>query len=155
MGLATEIEYTEPLDSFHSLLFTYEMNLNQNNSDRLNYIPTYFGGNYDLLDTVLSSSFDNGYSRHAAGMRFQRMKKGIQLTVGVDGQVAYLKGTQMFPVGLDINRRFLSVLPQLTFRSGTRGANGIRIYYRTSNNAPSVTQLQEVINNANPLQLTT
>ena len=155
LGLATEIEYTEPLDSFHSLLFTYEMNLNQNNSDRLNYIPTYFGGNYELLDTVLSSSFDNGYSRHAAGMRFQRMKKGIQLTVGVDGQVAYLKGTQMFPVGLDINRRFLSVLPQLTFRSGTRGANGMRIYYRTSNNAPSVTQLQEVINNANPLQLTT
>ena len=155
LGLATEIEYTEPLDSFHSLLFSYEMNVNQNNSDRLNFIPTYLGGNYDLLDTVLSSSFDNGYSRHAAGMRFQRMKKGIQLTVGVDGQVAYLNGTQVFPVGLDINRRFLSVLPQLTFRSGTRGVNGMRIYYRTSNNAPSVTQLQEVINNANPLQLTT
>ena len=155
LGFATELEYTEPLDSFHSLLFSYEMNINQNNSDRLNYIPTYFGGAYDLLDTVLSSSFTNGYSRHAAGMRFQRMKNGIQWIAGIDGQIAQLDGSQQFPVGLDINRRFISVLPQFTMRSGKRGANGIRIYYRTSNNAPSVTQLQDVINNSNPLQLTT
>lgn len=155
MGFATEVEYTEPLDSFHSLLFSYEMNVNQNNSDRLNYLPEYLGGNYDILDTLLSSSFQNGYSRHAAGMRFQRMKNGIQWIAGLDGQVAYLDGTQIFPLPLDINRRFISVLPQFTLRSGKRGANGVRIYYRTSNNAPSVTQLQEVINNANPLQLTT
>jgi len=155
LGFATEIEYTEPLDSFHTLLFSYEMNQNQNNSDRLNFVPEYLGGNYDALDTILSSSFQNGYSRHAAGMRFQRKKNGIQWIAGIDGQVAYLDGTQIFPIPLEINRRFVSVLPQFTLRSGKHGANGVRIYYRTSNNAPSVTQLQEVINNSNPLQLTT
>lgn len=154
-ALATEIEFTEALDSFHSVLFTYEMNLNQNASDRLNYVPGDLGGPFNQIDTLLSSRFENGYSRHAGGMRFQRIKKGVTLIAGLDAQVARLEGTQVFPVSQDLNRRFFSILPQLTFRSGTKGANGIRIYYRTSNNAPSVTQLQDVINNSNPLQLTT
>lgn len=154
-ALATEIEFTEALDSFHSVLFTYEMNLNQNASDRLNYVPGNLGGPFNQMDTLLSSRFENGYSRHAGGMRFQRIKKGVTLIAGLDAQVARLEGTQVFPVSQDLNRRFFSILPQLTFRSGTKGANGIRIYYRTSNNAPSVTQLQDVINNSNPLQLTT
>lgn len=155
LGLAAEIEYTEPLDSTYSLLFSYEMNLNQNNSSRLNRVPSYINGTYDNLDTLLSSQFDNGYSRHAIGTRLQRMKKGVSMTLGVDAQLARLDGTQTFPNPLEINRNFFSILPQLTISSGKRGANGIRLFYRTSNNAPSVTQLQDVINNSNPLQLTT
>lgn len=153
-SLATKVEFTEPLDSFNSVLFTYETNFNQNASDRLNYVPDYLGA-FSQMDTLLSSRFENGYSRHAGGMRFQRIKKGITLIAGLDAQLARLEGTQAFPVSLDLNRRFFSILPQFTLRSGTKGANGIRVYYRTSNNAPSVTQLQSVINNSNPLQLTT
>ncbi len=154
-GLATEIEFTESIDSFYSVLFTYEMNINQNNSDRLNYTPRYLGGSYEVLDTLLSSRFQNGYSRHAGGMRLQRKKNNVDINIGVDAQWAYLNGVQEFPNKLDINRPFFSVLPQLTIRTGKKGANGIRLFYRTSNNAPSVTQLQDVINNSNPLQLTT
>jgi hypothetical protein len=152
-ALATKVEFTEPLDSFNSVLFTYETNFNQNASDRLNYIPNLDGA-FTQMDTLLSSQFENGYSRHAGGMRFQRIKKGITLIAGLDAQLARLEGTQTFPVSADLNRRFFSILPQLTLRSGTKGANGIRVFYRTSNNAPSVTQLQDVINNSNPLQLT-
>jgi hypothetical protein len=153
-GLGTKIEFTEPLDSIHSVLLTYEWNVNQNNSDRINYLPEFGGGPLNVLDTLLSSRFQNGYSRQAYGARFQRIKKGFTYIIGVDAQTAQLTGTQVFPNTGEINRPFFSILPQLTIRSGKMGANGIRLIYRTSNNAPSVTQLQDVVNNANPLQLT-
>jgi hypothetical protein len=153
-SLSSKVEFTEPLDSFNSLLFTFESAVNQNNSDRLNYIPAYFGGPLEYLDTSLSSRFQNGYRRQALGTRFQRIKKGVTYILGLDAQSAQLTGTQDFPVYGVIERPFFSILPQLTIRSGKMG-NGMRVIYRTSNNAPSVTQLQDVVNNSNPMQLTT
>jgi len=155
---SAEVELTEQLDSFNSISLAYEMDINAQSNDRLNFVPDYtkpFPLPDRQLDTLLSSSFNNGYSRHAAGLRYQLKKNGVQYGVGLDAQVANLDGDQAFPTPLAINRQFYSLLPQITIRKGSWGSNGFRLYYRTRNNAPSITQLQDVIDNSNPLQLTT
>ena len=64
-----------------------------------------------------------------------------------------LNGDQTFPQITTINRQFYSILPSLSVRYKLGMKRNLRLNYRTSNNAPSVDQLQEVINNSNSLQL--
>ena len=70
-------------------------------------------------------------------------------------QNATLSGDQSFPRTFEVRKTFTNLLPnvQVNFRP-TRQQN-LRINYRASTNFPSVNQLQNVIDNSNPLQLTT
>jgi hypothetical protein len=100
---SAEVELTEQLDSFNSISLAYEMDINAQSNDRLNFVPDYtkpFPLPDRQLDTLLSSSFNNGYSRHAAGLRYQLKKNGVQYGVGLDAQVANLNGDQAFPTPL-------------------------------------------------------
>lgn len=146
--------FTEALDSNHSLSFTVQSNFNENNNDRLTYLKDLVNnGLYTVLDTNLSSRFINGYTSHRAGFDHILQTYKLTVTTGFRGQIALLDGNQEFPVNSPIQREFLSILPSLqaTYRVGIK--KNIRFNYTTSNNAPSVDQLQPVLNNTNPLQL--
>jgi hypothetical protein len=64
-----------------------------------------------------------------------------------------LTGDQTFPLSFGVERDFQSVLPRAMFMYRPSRSNNLRIFYRTSTNTPSISQLQNVINNTNPLQL--
>ncbi|MGB3585850.1 MAG: outer membrane beta-barrel protein, partial [Tunicatimonas sp.] len=53
-----------------------------------------------------------------------------------------------------IDRNFANLLPSAMLRYNITDSKNIRLFYRTNTQAPSVTQLQDVIDNSNPLQLT-
>lgn len=154
-SLSAELEYTEPLDSLRSLSFEYQLNVNQNNSERLNYLRNGITGEWNVLDTMLSSKLINGYSRQAIGSRYQYKKKAYEYDLGFDLQVANLDATQYFPTQIPVIRTFYSFLPRFTYRKGDWRSSNMRIFYRTSNSAPSLEDLQDVIDNSNPLQLRT
>lgn len=155
MSLSAELEYTEPLDSLRSLSFEYQLNVNQNSSERLNYLRNGVTGEWSVLDTLLSSKLINGYSRQALGGRYQYKKKAYEYDFGFDLQVANLDATQYFPREIPVIRTFYSFLPRFTFRKGDWRSSNMRLFYRTSNSAPSLEDLQDVIDNSNPLQLRT
>jgi hypothetical protein len=155
MSLSAELEYTEPLDSLRSLSFEYQLNVNQNSSERLNYLRNGVTGEWSVLDTLLSSKLINGYSRQALGGRYQYKKKAYEYDFGFDLQVANLDATQYFPREMPVIRTFYSFLPRFTFRKGDWRSSNMRLFYRTSNSAPSLEDLQDVIDNSNPLQLRT
>lgn len=151
--LSSNITFTEGIDSNHLISVSYNMNYNLNQSDRLNNVPIVYGSSVYVLDTLLSNKFNNGYSSHNVGAQYQFQNYKWNASIGVSGQVAKLDGEKVFPTSSTIGKMFYSVLPNASLRYKLGMKKNLRLNYRASNNAPSVDQLQEVLNNSNIQQL--
>jgi hypothetical protein len=153
-SLSSNLIYTEPVDSNGMLQINYSDNYNLNNSDKETYNYSPFSNEYDYKDTLLTNTFKSTYFTQNAGATYRFQSKKMQLSVGTSFQIAQLKSNQQFPYNSKIDETFQSILPSAMLRVVFSQNTNLRIFYRTSNNAPSIDQLQNVLNNSNPLQLT-
>ena len=147
------ITFTEALDSNNFLAASLSTSINQNNNDRLAYLKDAASLGYTLLDTFFSSQFVNGYSQNKLGISYRYQTYKWNVTTGIDGQLANLDGSQTMPRNSELNRQFTSILPYVQARYNLGMKKNLRLNYNTSNNAPSIDQLQPVINNNNTMQL--
>ncbi|MEN0003491.1 MAG: TonB-dependent receptor [Bacteroidota bacterium] len=147
--------YTEPLARRSMLQFSYDASLQQNNSDQETFDFSSDSGTYSDLNTGLSNIFDSEYRTHQAGLGYVYRGKGYFLTTRVNAQWASLDNEQQFPFADASNRSFFDVLPFAMFRYRVSKSENLRIFYRTNTDVPSINQLQSVIDNSNPLQLST
>ncbi|AFK04723.1 TonB-dependent receptor [Emticicia oligotrophica DSM 17448] len=149
------VTYTEPVGKMGQLQFDHNVNYTLSNSDReVNaYDEKLF--TYSVLKTSLSSVFDNTYLTNRTGMSYRLRSKNGFFTLGAAYQNAQLASQQTYPIAQDVKYAFNSILPNAMFNYRFTNNANFRIFYRTNTNAPSVTQLQGVINNSNPTQLST
>jgi hypothetical protein len=77
------------------------------------------------------------------------------LSFGANAQYTYLDGSQAFPIVFGVDRTFVNILPTAMLQYRFSPTQNLNIFYRTSTGLPSVNQLQTVVNNTNPLQLST
>lgn len=147
--------YTEPVKKFGQLSITYTPSFTRSNSVRNTNNLDTLTGTYTDLDSVLSNSFTNQYITNKLGIAYRYNNKKINWTIGVSGQNALLRSEQTFPAILSIRKSFWSVLPNVEFNYKLSKTDNLRFFYRTSTNPPSITQLQDVIDNSNSLILST
>jgi len=146
--------YTEPLSEEMQLMFSYNPSYSLSNSDQYTNFKNPNTGNYDVLQNDLSSSFDNTTLTQSGGLGLRwQPSRGINAMINLNFQFANLSGTQQFPSTLDIDKTFFNVLPFAMIRYSTSPLLNLRLFYRTSTDLPSVSQLQPVINNSNPIFL--
>jgi len=155
LTLSTNIAYTEPINTKSQLMFSYGNSFNDNKSDKETYDYSFVNQEYSIFDTVLSSVYNSRYISHNIGSSYRYQEQKWSLNTGVSFQYAQLNGEQLFPIAYTINKTFNSILPNAQFQYKFSKKKNLRFNYRSSNKAPSVNQLQNVINNTNPLQLTT
>jgi len=154
--LTGNVAFTETLSKNSILQLSYNVSYNNNISSRIVNRFNINNENYDRLDSLLSNKFDNNYvtQRVGVGYNFYKDKK-IRLSSTVAMQIADLEGNQLFPRTTSVNRSFTNLLPTLLFEYQINAEKKLRFNYNTSTQAPSITQLQNVINNSNPLLITT
>ncbi|MDP5139877.1 MAG: outer membrane beta-barrel family protein, partial [Spirosomaceae bacterium] len=153
-GYSVRADYTEPLSERSQLRFSYSGNFNINESDRKTFDKSVESNIYNILNPVLSNSFLNDYNTHTGGVSYRYSERGkLSFSANLDLQQANLNSNQTFPNELKINRSFTNILPFASLRYTISPTKNLRIFYRTSTNAPSITQLQNVVDNSNPLQL--
>lgn len=153
-GYNVRLDFSEPLGERSQLRFSYKGDFNINESDRKTFDKDVEGNVYDVLNPVLSNSFLNDYNTHAGGISYRYSERGkLTFSANLDLQQANLNSNQTFPNELNINRTFTNLLPFASLRYTISPTKNLRIFYRTSTNAPSITQLQNVVDNSNPLQL--
>ena len=146
--------YTEPVGSNGQLQLTYAPSYGRNVSDRSAYVRDLKTGAYTILDPNFSSLFDNDVVRHRGGASYQlRAGETFELQLGLEAQNERLLGDQTYPVAFDLNRSFFSLLPEAEIEFEFGEALDLDIDYRTRTNTPSISQLQDVIDNTNPLFL--
>ncbi|HEX6849089.1 MAG TPA: outer membrane beta-barrel protein, partial [Chitinophagaceae bacterium] len=154
--VSTSLNYTEPIGKKGAILeFRYNPSFNSNESKKKAYNFENSTGKYSVLDTSLSSVFDNTYLTQRGGISFRRGERNKQISFGFDIQSATLKSDQEYPYATRVERTFTNILPNLMINLPLSKKENIRIFYRANTNPPSVNQLQDVINNSNPLLLST
>jgi Outer membrane protein beta-barrel family/CarboxypepD_reg-like domain len=153
--LGANLAYTEPAGKTGMLQFNYTPSNQWSNSNQQTNNYDSLLDSYSLLDTALSSKYNSIYMTQKGGVTYRFGTKHINLSVGVNEQYALLTGTEVFPTSYHTNRTFINTLPNAMFTFKADSGSNLRIFYRTSTNPPSIAQLQDVINNNNPLLLST
>ncbi|MCB0581011.1 MAG: outer membrane beta-barrel protein, partial [Phaeodactylibacter sp.] len=88
-------------------------------------------------------------------MGYRMRGEKAMLFARVHYQWAQLEGEQAFPVADQLSRNFYNLVPGGFFRYEFSKQRNLRVGYRASTNPPSVSQLQEAVDNSNPLRLKT
>ena len=153
--LSASISYTEPVGKKGMLRFNYRPSYSVNHSDRDAFQYDYFNGKYSLFDTSLSNQFDNTYARQNGGVSYRYGTRANSFSIGINYQQADLHSDQEFPYRATVDRTFRNILPSAMWNSKLSPKSSIRLSYRSNTSAPSINQLQDVINNNNPLRLST
>lgn len=149
------ISYTEPLTKTSFLLVTYNTNFTDNYSSKRTYNKDYTTYSYSDLDSTLTNVFKNQYQSQSGSLGYRFQKEKFNFSLNAAYQWALLSKQQEIPSSYQLSKTFESVLPSAQLQYKFSPKKNLRINYRTSNNAPSIDQLQDVVNNSNSLQLST
>ena len=154
-SVSARLSYTEPIGEHGQLQFSYRPELSRSSSDQLAFLADASGA-YTLPDSAYTSVFDQQSLVQRGGVSYRyNTRDGLNVQVGVDLQQEHLEGEQAAPEAFAVDRTFVSVLPsaraRVTLAEGTR----LDLDYRVRTQTPSATQLRSLVNNANPLLLTT
>lgn len=147
--------YTEPLSRKSQLQLSYNTSYTPNDSDKKTYNLDGPSGEYTVFNPELSNVFESRYFTNAGEVSYRYNDRELQWSVGAQVQHAQLRNEQEFPRATGIRRDFLNVLPSAQVRYNFSKQQNLRLNYRMRTQAPSINQLQEVVNNSNPLQITT
>ncbi|MBX3102108.1 MAG: outer membrane beta-barrel protein [Bacteroidetes bacterium] len=154
-GIRLNAEYTEPAGKYGMMKLLYGWRWRDNDARKETYGFSPLSQQYSELDTLLSSTFASAYQAHQAGLGYAWHKDKSTLNLSLNAQQATLQNAQQFPYAAQLRRDFQNLLPGVTFRHEISKTESLRLMYRTNTQEPSIDQLQEVIDNRNPLQLKT
>lgn len=149
----TQVNYTEPLNERSQLQVSVSNNYQQTASDKITFNYDAAAQDYIDKDSSLSNNFRTKYLANQAGLTYRYNKQQWTLNAGASYQHATLDNTFIDPAADPLRRTFISILPNAFFQYRFNMRKNLRANYRSNNNAPSADQLQSVINNSNPLQL--
>ena len=151
---AGNVEYTEPLSENSQLLLNYRLSYQQESSDKQTYDFFAPDEGYTLLNEPLSNVFSNDYVTQQAGTGYNLAKgRDLNFNVRANAQWAKLVNDKTFPTVARFSQTFFNVMPSAMLRYNIDKLHNVRLFYRTNTQLPSVDQLQDVVNNSNPLQL--
>ena len=141
--------YTEPVGKKGQLQVNYNPSFSNNNADQETFNYDNGSSKYSLLDTSLSNKFENTYNTQNTGITFRHGDRNNMIAAGISYQYSELKSDQVFPQVSHIDNSYSNILGNVFSRFKLSSKSNLRIIYRGSVSAPSVTQLQNVINNSN------
>lgn len=147
------LSYTEPLNKNAQLQISYNPSFTKGISDKKTNDYDSLLQIYNDFNTALSNKYNNVYITQRGGLSYKYQKEKLNFSFGADAQQATLSGEQTFPIAFAINKSFQTILPNAQMNYKFSKSKNLRVNYRTSTNIPSITQLQNVIDVSNPLQI--
>ncbi len=153
--LSGNLIYTEPAGAHGMLQFNYMASYREDDSDKKSYNYNQAALDYTDLDTMLSNTFNNNYVTQRAGAGYMYNQNKLFMTARLELQNASLFNHQEFPSGFDMEKSYQNILVTAIMKYRPARTKNLRLVYRTSTRPPSVSQLQEVVDNSNTVQLQT
>ncbi|WP_313156543.1 outer membrane beta-barrel protein [Sphingobacterium multivorum] len=153
-GFRSKIAYTEMLGKYSRLQGNYTFRNTARYSDRRTYEFLAETGQLGELKNRLSNEFRNDFVYHSGGVSYLFNKKdSIRFQIGLDYQTASQVNDKLFPNILTTKSRFNSLLPNLNFQYNFNKDTRVEFRYNAKTNTPSIEQLQDFIDNQNPLRI--
>ena len=162
-SITGRISWTEPIGNVKNarfLEFSYRGNYRYTNSDKMVYDNErdgiWPGGTITdaQWNETLSNSFRNTFFNQEFSAGFRQVRKAYNLNVGISVNSAMSKSRDLINSARDIAARWAwSVAPYARFRYKFSDTRNLNFSYRMRANQPSITQLQPVADESNPLNI--
>ena len=148
----TSLTLTEKLNKTLSLSTNYDFSFTKSLS-KLNSFNADAAGNYTQLDALFSNDLNFDINTHQGGLSFAYKKDKTNLTVGSKVAFAQLHQENLI-ANTVFDRDFVNVIPSLNYIYSFTKQQRLSFNYTGSTKQPSVNQLQPVLNNNDPLNIT-
>src|SRR5699024_10422624 len=151
-SLGLNLNYTEPLSKSLYLLFNYQLNVNDQESQIQSFNPQSGGSKeYKLLDSLYSSHYIYRIIGNRGGIKLQyNPKDKFRMTVGGDiSSTHYTQDDRMADSSYQYN--YLNFFPSVTIRYRKSMQSSFYFNYFGNSQQPTMSQLQPVRNNEDPL----
>lgn len=143
------LSYTEPLGNRKYLEASYNFRTNLNQVDREVY---NIENNESTLNTQLSNKYHSNYMYNRPGLNFRVNRTKYNFALGATYQMTQLNG-ELLLKEVKIDKSFNNVLPTARFNYDFSSFKHLRFDYETSVQEPSIQQLQPIVDNSDPLNL--
>lgn len=148
-NIGATISFTEPLGGRKYLEANYNFSTNRNEVDRQVYdwengAPTF--------NTGLSNQYVSNYFYNRPGVNFRMNKEKYSITMGASYQMTSLNGKLLLH-DEEIIQDFQNVLPVFRFNYDFNSTKHLRLDYETSMQEPTIQQLQPIVDNTDPLNI--
>jgi hypothetical protein len=154
-SLNGNFSYTEPVTERTQLMFSYQPSVNNNESVQDVFRFDETTNSYSRIDTSLTNRYDNRVYSNRLRSSYRFSNERINANMSLSWQHTLLDGEQSFPYAADISQTWQNFLPGASLQYNFNRRSNIRFNYNTGTRTPSVRQLQDVIDNSDPLRLTT
>ncbi len=152
-SLSSNVDYTEPVGKNGMLMANYRISVEEEDSNKETFDFLEASQKYDSFNSGLSNVFTSEKTTNQGGLAYNVRKGKEMFMVRLTAQATTLKNEQTFPTGLQTQRNFFNILPMVMYSYRPSKTDNLRIFYRSRTNLPAIEQLQNVIDNSNPLQL--
>ncbi len=143
--------YIEPLGKTMSLNLNYTFNSSNSEQDTRSYEK--LNGKYDSLNLLYSNNYRFVNLSHRAGFGWNYTTKIITAKVGMAVQDLQLKQTNLYKDS-SYARNFTNFFPNANIRLKYSGSGSFYFNYNGSTQQPSLMQIQPILNNTDPLNIT-
>lgn len=147
---------TTPLGSHFALLVDYAPRIALSSNDKRTMTDTVSNAQQPLNSTdftfspSLSNKKSSRYVTHRGGLSLNFSHgKNVSAQAGLDAQLSFLTGDQTYPYSFDSRRTFFDLLPTADIRLNKPRRANLRLSYRSMATAPSVSQMQNVVDMSN------
>lgn len=141
--------YTEPLGKRRYLELNYAYRTNVNDVERMVYNTD---SGQPVVNNQLSNQYESNYVYNRPGINLRVNRPKYNFSVGTSYQSTDLKGKLILRDAV-INRSFQNVLPVARFNYDFSSFRHLNLDYETSMQEPTIQQLQPVVDNSDPLNI--
>jgi hypothetical protein len=146
--------YTEPIGKNQIIEFNYNYNSNVNNSGTQTFAYNKANGQYDIVVPNLTNVFENTFNSNRVTLNYRLQKEKYNFSIGSGIQAGDLISKNLSKDS-SITQNFVNFFPTMNFRYDFSRTKNLRIFYNGRTGQPSAQQLQPVVDNSNPLNITT
>jgi hypothetical protein len=150
--LNSNIVYSEPLSKKTAVLFNYGLGINNSTTDRLSYDQSA-PGVYNILDNTYSNNYKFNQLTNQLGAIFNYKTNKIILNFGTKASGVNFKQVDEF-TGDVLKRNFINWAPQATFQYKYSQQKSFYLNYTGVTTQPTIDQIQPVLVNTDPLNIT-
>ncbi len=147
-----KLTYTEPLTKVSSLVFNYGVVVN-NSIASINSYNKGLDGKYSLLDSTYSSDYLYNILTNKGGIAYSLFKKKVKVNFGTNVGYTTLNQKNVW-TDSSFNRNFVNWYPQASFKYQFSQVRSVYLGYNGNTEQPTLQQIQPVLNNTNPLNIT-
>ena len=148
--------YTEPIGNNKILEFNYAYTNRHTTSDRDAWNLSS-NGKYDSINLGQTNFFENDFIAHRAGTNFRVQTAKYAFQLGGAIELSELNNHRLQALNdkdTTVNQKFVNFFPTANYNYTFSRTKNLRIFYRGRTNQPNISQLQDVPDVTNPLQVT-